>query len=1111
MDIPFPSQLQWVTPLVGSHWPAGSESAWWRTAGYLHDHAAALETQIPDLQNVRSKTHPALVGETAHAFEQQTAQLFSGDTAVHKKVAALHSLGDAAETLGTEIQYTKLSIYSMLAIAAASIVFAVATSETTLGASLAQIPVIRWLTENAMARLVAMVLGRIQAELAARLGSMLVARLAVEGVVSAGIGAAQEGGIEAIQVAEGHRDGLDVGTVLHSALSMGLGGAAGGWAGHEVGGLVGTEGSTALRAFKGAVTGLASAEAANLAGGGHVGADTLLGGAIGLAHGGLGGAFGVHGAPVQDPNNSAVPANAIDTHPTLRLEKQPDGTFAWPGETANGAEPQAHTTSPTPTSEPAVAGELGADAPSHALPTAGDSGAWPMEGTNTSSPTAADAGHLPATRVTAGLDPLPAAHASVGARLAEGTLDASSSAAHTGPLAAPASPAVSPPPLDLESSAVSPVTPTVPNAAAPSSAPTVPSAAGRPFAPTPIPASPGPNAGLSSPAPGPHATPAEIAPAGKSSSEPAGAPAAGRVDIAVTPDARTHDTAAGYDPSARTAGLDSVAPAGRSGAAAHLVGRGEGTRADSGRAADPVTISRAARPDSTRDDSSRPDGARPGKLPRRSGAARDVRKDLQLATATRTPDPLAAAKHIGDIKAHHDDSVPGHGEPESHNGGGDSSDGHNTPDPGAAGGGAGDGNGHRGAGWIGAGAAGDGDRDGDAGGGSGDDETVASTNIVLKQVLATAVDRQDTPGAVGLVVDKDGVLFEGAAGKLDVAKGVPLGTDAIFDLQSMTKPVTTVSAMMLLEQGNLSLEDPVSKYLPGFDKLRVITKFNEADGTYETRPARQTMTVRHLMTHTSGIGYGFSNPIIARLRQGDNTLDWTRTLVHEPGERWTYGDSTRVLGLIVEKLTGQTLETFFQKHIFRPLGMVDTSYAVPADKQSRLAHVYAREDGAFTERPSDEPALTTPTPPFRGSSGLYSTARDYGLFLRMLLNGGRLDNARILTEHSVQMMGENQIGTLFVSQQPAANPALTKPFPLGAGGDKFGLGFQIASHSEDTTKYRRAGSLSWSGLFNTEFWVDPHSGIAGVLMMQCRPFYDDGAIRTLRDFEAATYKVLLAR
>jgi methyl acetate hydrolase len=372
----------------------------------------------------------------------------------------------------------------------------------------------------------------------------------------------------------------------------------------------------------------------------------------------------------------------------------------------------------------------------------------------------------------------------------------------------------------------------------------------------------------------------------------------------------------------------------------------------------------------------------------------------------------------------------------------------------------------------------------------------------LTQVLTAAVDRHDTPGVVGLVVDRNGVLFEGAAS---------LPTDAIFNIASMTKPVTSVAIMMLVEQGKLSLDDPVSKYLPGFDNLQVVTKFNEVDGTYETRPAKTVMTVRHLMTHTSGIGYGFSSPIIARLQQGNSKLEWELPLLHDPGEKWTYGASTRVLGLIVEKLSGETLEAFDQEHILGPLGMVDTSYAVPADKQSRLVHVYNHEGGEFMERPSGQPVPTTPTPPFRGDGGLYSTARDYGLFMRMLLNGGHLGKVTILSERSVKLMAANQIGTVIVSQQPVGIPAMTKPFPLGAGHDKFGLGFQIAAQGPDAAKYRRAGSLSWAGIFNTEFWVDPHTGMAGVLLMQYLPFYDDSAIRTLRDFEAAAYKELLHR
>jgi methyl acetate hydrolase len=262
------------------------------------------------------------------------------------------------------------------------------------------------------------------------------------------------------------------------------------------------------------------------------------------------------------------------------------------------------------------------------------------------------------------------------------------------------------------------------------------------------------------------------------------------------------------------------------------------------------------------------------------------------------------------------------------------------------------------------------------------------------------------------------------------------------------------------------------------------------------------------LTHTSGIGYGFSSAIVARLQQGNHKSEWELPLLHDPGEKWTYGASTRVLGLIVEKISGETLEAFDQAHIFGPLGMVDTSYAVPAQKQARVITTHRRVNGQLQEQPPGHiPA--TPTAPFGGDGGLYSTAQDYGRFMRMLLNGGRLGNVRILSAQSVALMSRNQIGAVFVSQQPAANPTLTRPFPLGAGRDKFGLGFEITGPGADG-KSRSTGSLAWAGIFNTEFWVDPKAGIGGVLLMQFLPFYDEGAIRTLRNFEAAVYGQLLA-
>jgi CubicO group peptidase (beta-lactamase class C family) len=376
----------------------------------------------------------------------------------------------------------------------------------------------------------------------------------------------------------------------------------------------------------------------------------------------------------------------------------------------------------------------------------------------------------------------------------------------------------------------------------------------------------------------------------------------------------------------------------------------------------------------------------------------------------------------------------------------------------------------------------------------------AQIDAYLSQAVAGKI-----PGVVAMVADANGVLYSGAFGRQDVAKQVPMSKDSIFRLASMTKPVTSVAVMMLVEEKKVALDDPIAKYLPGFENEQVFTSFNAADKTYTSRPASAPMTVRHLLTHTSGLGYSFSSATLAQLFAGNPGARATSyPLLHDPGTKWTYGESTRVLGDLVAKVSGKPLEEFMLERIFKPLGMSDTSYAVPAQKIGRVATVHRTTEKGLEETPNGD-AVSSPV---QGDGGLNSTAADYVKFMQMLLHGGRApDGKRLLSEASVKAMGQTQTGSVRVELQPTANVAVSQPFPLGAGRDTFGLGFQITGAHTNPGE-RTPGSMAWAGIFNTEFWVDPQRGICAVLLMQYLPFYDAAAIETLQGFERRVYQGL---
>jgi methyl acetate hydrolase len=373
----------------------------------------------------------------------------------------------------------------------------------------------------------------------------------------------------------------------------------------------------------------------------------------------------------------------------------------------------------------------------------------------------------------------------------------------------------------------------------------------------------------------------------------------------------------------------------------------------------------------------------------------------------------------------------------------------------------------------------------------------------LSSFLKGATDRGDVPGVVVAVVDKDGVLYDEAFGQSSTLAKRPMTKDTIFNMASMTKPVTSVAIMMLVDEGKLKLDDEVAKYLPKWKDPVVISKFNEADASYETRPAKRPITIRHLLTHTSGIGYGFASPMLTKIIEKTKKTELDLPLLFDPGESWAYGASTRVLGLVVEAISGQKIDAFLESRILGPLGMHDTAYLVPTSKYPRVVAVNARgTDGKFVERPT--PATIPAT--VQGDGGLYGTASDYGLFLRMLLNHGMLNGKRILSEKSVKTMLEPQTGNVVVKEQQSANLSLSKNFPVGAGKDKWGLGFQLAA--EKLPNRRTPGSGTWAGIFNTHFFIDPSREIGVVVMMQTLPFYDETSMKVYAGVEEAVYRNL---
>lgn len=388
------------------------------------------------------------------------------------------------------------------------------------------------------------------------------------------------------------------------------------------------------------------------------------------------------------------------------------------------------------------------------------------------------------------------------------------------------------------------------------------------------------------------------------------------------------------------------------------------------------------------------------------------------------------------------------------------------------------------------------------------DSSTKSSNAI-DQVLRDAVEEKKLPGIVAMVAVGNHVIYAGASGKRDTSKNIPMTVDSIFRIASMTKPITSVAVMQLVESGRVKLDEPAATYLPELSQLKVLEEFDVSTGKAKLRPASAAPTVRQLLSHTSGFAYEFfdaklhayaATGAVPSLLQGNDGF-LKAPLLFDPGTRWEYGISTDWLGKLVEKVSGQTLEDYFHQHIFEPLGMTDTFFDVPPEKQPRVVAIHQRqEDGSFQQ----SPLPFKPVRFFSGGGGLYSTASDYLKFARMLLGNGKLGNKRILRPETVGEMSRNQIGDLTITDLRSSIPQFAKdPSRIPGSLDKFGLGFGI--NTKPVEGGRSSGSLAWAGIYNTFFWVDPSRKTCAVILMQILPFSDDATTSVVERFERAVY------
>ncbi|MFZ9301334.1 MAG: serine hydrolase domain-containing protein [Chitinophagaceae bacterium] len=381
----------------------------------------------------------------------------------------------------------------------------------------------------------------------------------------------------------------------------------------------------------------------------------------------------------------------------------------------------------------------------------------------------------------------------------------------------------------------------------------------------------------------------------------------------------------------------------------------------------------------------------------------------------------------------------------------------------------------------------------------------------IDQTLQSWIDQKQMNGCVAFISKNGKIVYNKAFGYDNMEKGTPMRTDHIFRIMSQSKAITSVAIMMLFEEGKVLLNDPISKFIPEFKNPQVIKSFNLKDTSWVAEPAKREITIKDLLTHTSGLGYAQIGSAEAKAMYhkyqvpggiafhgmvlGDAMKRLGKLpLFHQPGEKYTYGLNNDVLGYVVEVASGMSFDKFLRTRLFEPLGMKDTYFYIPKDKQNRLVSAYHQYAEGLTMMPEkmtivedvyrDYPNLDGTY--FSGGAGLSSTIYDYALFLQMLLNGGSYNGKQFLSRATVRMMISNQLEESVI------------------GADDFGLGFGLTNEKEASSTPLSVGSFEWGGMFATTYWADPKEGIVALIFRNIWPSTFDAATR----FKILTYQAL---